>query len=119
MKADAWKQVELFRPPAVETGPCKRESETKHLGLLCVERLWFKGPSGQIYELHRLDDSPNQTSYWILQIPTGIVPNHSRIFQSEFLSLLAAFINLPGGHLVASREEARRYLEPPAAPSMP
>jgi hypothetical protein len=37
----------------------------------------------------------NKTPYWVLQIPTEFVPDHSTIFKPELRSLLAAFLIPP------------------------
>ena len=43
------------------------------------------------YDIVRTD-SRNDTPYWVMQMPTRIVPDHSDIFRKEFRLLLEAFI---------------------------
>ena len=101
----------LFPPPMVELGPCHREAE-KRDGVECIERLSFLGAAtGQLYTVTRDPSSPNQTGYWIMQLPVAVVADHSDIFQSELASMLAAFINLKRGEVVKDLDEAENELQ--------
>lgn len=49
------------------------------------------------YWICRDTNAANQTPYWVLQMPTEFVPDHSTIFTEELRTLLTAF--LPPQHL--------------------
>ena len=101
----------IFPPPMVELGPCLRDAETRD-DVDCIERLSFLGAAtGQLYTVERDESSPNQTGYWIMQLPATIVPDHSDIFQSELASMLAAFINLKRGQVVKNLDKAEEELQ--------
>lgn len=116
---------QLFDRPRVELGECARASERDaEPPVRCIEAVRFAGvqrPPGsagmeqvseQVYEIRRLGRESNATPYWIMQIPRGIVPNHSTIFQSEFVSLLAAFVRLARGDV----EVVDAFSPPPQRP---
>jgi hypothetical protein len=46
----------------------------------------------QNYYVTGIDKPANTTPYWIMEMPTEIVPDHSHIFRPEFGALLAAFV---------------------------
>jgi len=104
-------QQTIFPAPAVKLGPCRRDWEaTKEYR--CIDNLWFVGAvTGDLYAVNRDLSSPNQTGYWIMELPSTIVASHSDIFQSELASLLAAFINLPQARVVEDMNAAESYLQ--------
>ena len=102
----------LFDPPAIRTAECRRPVERDE-NLRCIESIWFLGQSREsLYELRRLPEARNDSFYWVIQLPKRIVPDHSRIFQSEFVSLMAALVRLGQSEEVASYEEAKDLLLP-------
>ena len=48
------------------------------------------------YSISPRPDRSNRTPYWVLQIPTEFVPDHSTIFKPELRQLLGAFLTPPG-----------------------
>lgn len=102
----------LFDRPAIETTECHRQVERDD-GLRCIERIWFPGQFGEtLYEIRRLPEARNDSFYWVIQLPKRIVPDHSRIFQSEFVSLMSALVGLRQSTEVSGYQEARRILLP-------
>lgn len=101
---------ELFDPPVIKVKPCTREKDQES-SLQCVESLWFTGASSEVlYEVQRLPDARNDTFFWVLRLPRRIVPDHSRFFQSEFISLVAALVNLRWSPQAESLAEAKELL---------
>ena len=47
---------------------------------------------GERYRVLRIEGAKNNTAYWVMQIPTSIVPNHGTIFRPQFRALLQAFL---------------------------
>jgi hypothetical protein len=102
----------LFGRPAIKTTKCPRKVERDD-ELLCIERIWFPGQFGEtLYEIRRLPEARNDSFYWVIQLPKRIVPDHSRIFQSEFVSLISALVGLRWSTEVSGYQEARRILLP-------
>lgn len=109
---------DLFDPPAVRLVPCS--AAEPQASPRCVGSLWFRGAlreneagdvePPELYEIRRLDDSPNHSPFWILQVPKRVLPNHSLIFQSEFVSMLAALVGIPWFHEVETFDQAERWL---------
>lgn len=52
------------------------------------------GPKGtkQNYYVVRNSKPANTTPYWIMEMPTEIVPDHTHIFRTQFGALLSAFV---------------------------
>ena len=69
----------------------------KERGYTCAS---LPGPNGKPVEYYvvplKESDSdkryPNDTPYWVMEMPTEIVPDHSHIFRLEFGRLLQAFV---------------------------
>lgn len=110
---------DLFDPPAIRLVDCPAgdeiAAEVEESRPRCIESLWFRGAqqeeaAPELYEIHRIAGSSNRTPFWIIQLPKRIVPNHSLIFQSEFVSMLAALVGIPWAHEVETFSEAERWL---------
>lgn len=105
----------LFEPPAIETVDCSEGrqepgGEGEDGSLDCVEKLWFLGQQDELYQIRRLPESPSDRLFWVIELPKRIVPDHSGIFQSEFVSLLGALVNLPRGRPAESLAQAEEIL---------
>lgn len=114
---EAERRASLFEAPALETVDCaeRREERGREEGqtggdLKCVERLWFLGQQNDLYQIRRLPESPPDRLFWVIELPERIVPDHSGIFRSEFVSLLGALVNLPRGRPAESLARAEEIL---------
>jgi len=63
----------------------------KQRGYTCVS---LPGPNHtkKDYYVVPIKDAKNDTPYWVMEMPTDIVPDHSHIFRQEFGQLLQAFV---------------------------
>lgn len=59
------------------------------------------------YSICRTTDAQNTTPYWVLQIPTEFVPDHSTIFRPELRTLLAAFLKPQTEQIMRLRSKAK------------
>ncbi len=51
---------------------------------VCVDR--------KVFDVIRIEDRPNDTPYWVMQMPADFVPDHSTVFRPELRDLLYALM---------------------------
>lgn len=83
----------------------------------CMDNAYAKFSLGETaYYICPSPDAKNKTPYWVLQIPTEFVPDHSTVFKPELRTLLEAFLfprlGLPPRALAMEKEA-----QPQGAPS--
>jgi len=70
------------------------EIVTKPKSEPCRPRFVEFSLDGICYSVSRSPNATNDTPYWVLQIPTKFVPDHTTIFNPELRTLLAEFLPL-------------------------
>jgi len=80
-----------------DTAISARVSPCEPLGIAETPRQEICIRSGQDeFKLSKtaMDRTMNNTPYWIMQVPTTVIPNHVDIFSPEFVNLLRVFLAL-------------------------
>jgi hypothetical protein len=55
---------------------------------------WQFRVGSKIYEILPVENSPNDTPYWVMQVPKGILKDHGGIFKNSFWGFAGALFRL-------------------------
>jgi hypothetical protein len=78
-------EIDLYHPPKANSKPA-----VLHNNLFNTVTI-----GGQCFDIYANDDVRNRTPYWVMQIPTQFVPDHTTVFKPEVIKLLDAFLYDP------------------------
>jgi hypothetical protein len=70
-------------------------------------QLVFSGSKQDRYEILRIPRPCNYLSFWLMQVPREVVPDHSNIFTEEFENMLSQFLEWSASSVEATRIECQ------------